>query len=364
MLKSTQALKKSDDLFEKSSMSFGEHLEELRQTLIKASFWLIGGLLVGIPSATTVVAYFQRPLELALNDFYRDESIHAMEKGTGTTITSNLKTWMVDNKHQTEVIYIDREMVQYLANGTMPAPSAASTSAEPTEEANSLEEKGATPSLATDRMPSPDVLTPIRTFREIKSQAETFQMEEGMMIWFKAALVVAFLVASPGIFYHIWGFVAAGLYPHERRYVYFFLPSAVGLFWLGALFAFFVVFRFVISFLLNFNSMMGVGTTPRLEAYMSFALMLPLAFGISFQLPLVMLIVERLGIVTIKQYLAQWRMAIFVIAVASMVLTPSPDATTMLAMALPLIFLYFLGIGLCQFLPRPNLLAGGASDPR
>ncbi len=118
---------------------------------------------------------------------------------------------------------------------------------------------------------------------------------------------MAAIIASPGIFYFIWEFVSAGLYPHERRYVYFFLPSSVGLFLIGAAFAFFVVFQLVIGFLLTFNSYMGVGMTPRLNDYMSFALMLPLGFGISFQLPLVMLIVERLGIASVKLYLEQWR---------------------------------------------------------
>ncbi len=188
-------------------------------------------------------------------------------------------------------------------------------------------------------------------------------MQEGMMIWFKAALVVAAIVASPGIFYHVWGFVAAGLYPHERRYVYYFLPASLGLFWIGALFAFFVVFQLVISFLLNFNAMMGVGTSPRLNDYMSFALLLPLGFGVSFQLPLVMLVVERLGIMSVKTYLQQWRMAIFVIAVVAMILTPA-DVTSMIAMALPLIFLYFLGIALCHYVPRGGMLNGTAADPR
>lgn len=383
MLKSTLALKKSDDLFEKSSMSFGDHLEELRQALIRASIWLMGGLCVGVPMATSVVAYMQRPLEAALDQFYREQSIREMEKSSNGSVDPVLKEWMQANQKRSEVIFVDKNRLGALLKSqpipsSLPIPSV-DTEAGPNPTATSgVETEDAKPSVEvnpavverfpvtaadSEGLPTPDRLVPLRIFSSIKSQAETFNMQEGMMIWFKAALVVAAIVASPGIFYHVWGFVAAGLYPHERRYVYYFLPASLGLFWIGALFAFFVVFQLVISFLLNFNAMMGVGTSPRLNDYMSFALLLPLGFGVSFQLPLVMLVVERLGIMSVKTYLQQWRMAIFVIAVVAMILTPA-DVTSMIAMALPLIFLYFLGIALCHYVPRGGMLNGTAADPR
>lgn len=384
MLKSTLALKKSDDLFEKSSMSFGEHLEELRQALIKASIWLMGGLCVGVPMATSVVAYMQRPLEAALDQFYREQSIREMEKSSKGSVDPVLKEWMQANQKRSEVIFVDINRLRSLLhpNPVSPAPDesqskdtvANADNKNESNEVNLSDGKNDERNVAGDQrfpltaadaegLPTPDRLVPLRMFSSIKSQAETFNMQEGMMIWFKAALVVAAIVASPGIFYHVWGFVAAGLYPHERRYVYYFLPASLGLFWIGALFAFFVVFQLVISFLLNFNAMMGVGTSPRLNDYMSFALLLPLGFGVSFQLPLVMLVVERLGIMSVKTYLQQWRMAIFVIAVVAMILTPA-DVTSMIAMALPLIFLYFLGIALCHYVPRGGMLSGTAVDPR
>jgi sec-independent protein translocase protein TatC len=81
-------------------------------------------------------------------------------------------------------------------------------------------------------------------------------------------------------------------------------------------------------------------------------LYLPLGFGISFQLPLVMLFVERIGLVTVKTYLSSWRVAILAIFVMAMILTPSPDPVSMLLMAGPLTALYFGGILLCQFMPK------------
>ena len=183
------------------------------------------------------------------------------------------------------------------------------------------------------------------------------------MIWLKAAFVVAVVVASPGIFFHLWQFVSSGLYPHERRYVYFFLPTSLLLFWSGACLAFFVIFQMVIDFLLDFNASMGIGASPRLTDYMSFALFLPLGFGIAFQLPLVMLVLERLGIVTAETYLNQWRIAVLIIAFISMILTPA-DMASMVGMAVPLVGLYFLGIAMCRYLPRSSMQGRALSDPR
>ena len=183
------------------------------------------------------------------------------------------------------------------------------------------------------------------------------------MSWLKAAIVVAMVVASPGIFYHLWQFIAAGLYPHERRYVYFFLPTSLILFWSGACLAFFVIFQLVIDFLLDFNASMNIGASPRLTDYMSFALFLPLGFGIAFQLPLAMLVLERLGILSVETYVSQWRIAVLAIAFISMILTPA-DMASMIGMGVPLVGLYFLGVAMCKYLPRAAMQTPTVGEPR
>lgn len=380
MLKSVNALKKSDDLFEKSSMSFGEHLEELRKTLIKASICLLVGMLIGVPTANWVVDYLQTPLRAALETFYEEKSMAEMEKSSGEVPSDELKNWIVENKKQSEVVYVDVGRIEALAGDSQfegadsddsgselqPVGGSGDSDAKALskkELAYALERAKRFSNPDSTGLPNPKNLMAIRIFRGIQAQSEALSLQEPIFIWFKAALLVAAIIASPGIFYFIWEFVSAGLYPHERRYVYFFLPASIGLFLIGAAFAFFVVFQLVIGFLLQFNSYMGVGMTPRLNDYMSFALMLPLGFGISFQLPLVMLIVERLGIVSVKLYLEQWRVAVFVIFLISMILTPA-DAYSMILMAVPLTFLYFLGILMCQYLPRSAMQSGRAVDPR
>ena len=112
-----------------------------------------------------------------------------------------------------------------------------------------------------------------------------------------------------------------------------------------------LMFRFVLAFLVTFNEWMGIDPDPRITDWLTFVLILPLGFGISFQLPLVMLFLERIGIFTIATYAGNWRMSVLVICFIAMVLTPS-DPYSMMLMAGPLIGLYFFGIALCKLMPR------------
>lgn len=171
------------------------------------------------------------------------------------------------------------------------------------------------------------------------------------MTYLKVSLVAGLVFSSPWIFYQMWLFVAAGLYPHERKYVYVYGVMSLVLFLTGALFCFYCVFPFVLHFLLNFNKTLEIQPQIRLSEWISFAVMLPVMFGISFQLPLVMLFLERISIFSAAVYREQRRMAILVIAILSALLTPA-DPTSMVMMMVPLVFLYELGIRLCGWLPR------------
>ncbi|MFN6413900.1 MAG: twin-arginine translocase subunit TatC [Planctomycetota bacterium] len=344
---------KGDDLFEKSSMTFGEHLEELRIALVKSSIWLALGMVVGLLLATRVVSYMQGPLEKSLENFYKKQSIQEMSKSTGSEVSADLQAWMKANKVVSQYVWIDpRRMVWKESEpSSQDAQDIQKLTAEYLANADS------------EGLPDPSKMMKVRMFVGVKASTEALGLQEPFMIWLKAAFVVAAVVGSPGIFYHLWQFVAAGLYPHERKYVYFFLPTSLILFWSGAFLAFFVIFQMVIDFLLDFNASMGIGASPRLTDYMSFALFLPLGFGIAFQLPLVMLVLERLGIFSVETYVSQWRIAVLAIAFISMILTPA-DMASMIGMGVPLVALYFLGIAMCRYLPRAAMQTSTVGEPR
>jgi sec-independent protein translocase protein TatC len=216
--------------------------------------------------------------------------------------------------------------------------------------------------FAPDLPPPQPTILRLLTWKPVESSVQTLSVSEPFMIWFKAAMILGAIVASPWIFWQIWTFVAAGLYPQERSYVYTYLPFSLGLFFAGAAMAFFFVFPFVLKFLFSFNQRIGIDPNPRLSEWLNFALFLPLGFGISFQLPLVMLLLERIGVFTIEIYISKWRIAVLVIAVLSMMLTPA-DPSSMLLMGIPLTFLYFGGIGLCKWMPKRRSPVGVGYDP-
>lgn len=184
-------------------------------------------------------------------------------------------------------------------------------------------------------------------------QPQSLAATDGFFIWLKAGIVTGICLSFPWVFYCIWEFVAAGLYPSEKQYVHYFMPISTLLFLSGIMLAYFFVFAPVLSFLFSFNAQLGIAPEMRINDWLSFVLFLPLGFGLAFQLPLVMLFMNRINLFTIDAYLSKWRIAVMIIFVLSMILTPA-DPISMLLLAIPLTFLYFLGIVMCRYMPGYN----------
>jgi len=320
-----------EDYFQGSTMTFGEHLEELRACLFKALVGLMIGFLVGLSVSFWVVPFIQNPLRNALEDYYveqaEEEIAENIEEFKAKGYTEEVaKLAAEQNKVPEEVFISPNELRSSLG---VKVPESAATGG--------------------------DELVQVYIWRQIEDDSrvktKSLGAQEPFTIFVKAAFVVGLLVSSPWIFYQIWAFVAAGLYPHEKRFVHVFLPFSIGLFFAGASLAFFFVFEPVLSFLLQFNKWLRIDPDPRISDWLNFVMILPLGFGISFQLPLVMLFLERIGIFDVAAYLSKWRMAVLVIAVLSMLLTPA-DPYSMLLMAIPLTGLYFGGVLLCRLMPR------------
>jgi len=344
-----------ENLFESSTMSFGEHLEELRSCLFKSLIALVIGFGVGLFVGTYVVDFIQRPLEAALESYYEGQSADRIEAKLAdmqdadkplSEYPGQAKRLIEDHHLLAEKHYVDPDAIlrqlkkrypQKFADIDLPPPAESET--DTGEEADTGK---------NNLMP---ILLWHPTEDDPRVRAKSFNVHEAFVIYVKASLLVGALLASPYIFYQIWTFVAAGLYPAEKKYVHVFLPISLGLFFLGAGMAFFCVFEPVLDFLFSINKALGIDIDPRISEWLSFVLVLPLGFGISFQLPLVMLFMERIGIFDIHTYLSKFRVAILVIFVISMFLTPM-DPYSMILMALPLTILYFLGILLCKLMPR------------
>ena len=169
----------------------------------------------------------------------------------------------------------------------------------------------------------------------------------------KTILVVALVVSSPWVFYQIWLFVAVGLYRHERRIVNVFVPFSAALFMAGTAFAYLVVLRYGLGFLLGFAGLTDsiVRPTISLSAAVNFVMTLSVVMGAVFQLPLVMMILAIVGVVPVQTYLSHWRYAVAAMFLVSAILTP-PDVFTQVMMAGPMIGLYWLGVLLAKVAGR------------
>jgi sec-independent protein translocase protein TatC len=179
---------------------------------------------------------------------------------------------------------------------------------------------------------------------------------EGFMVYFKMSLLCGFILACPWIFYQMWAFIGAGLFPHEKRLVNVYLPWSVGLFIGGTLLCQFVVMPRAVEALLGFYKWIDVDPDLRLNEWLSFALLMPLVFGLSFQTPLVMMFLNKIGVVTYETHKRTWRYAMFGLAVGTALLCPSTDVVSWLSLFIPTFGLYLIGVLITYLTPAASLL--------
>lgn len=162
------------------------------------------------------------------------------------------------------------------------------------------------------------------------------------MVPLKIMLMAAFLLALPVVLYQVWAFIAPGLYSHEKKLVLPLVISSTLLFFIGVAFCYFFVFGQVFSFIQGFAPK-SITAAPDIEAYLSFVLTMFLAFGLAFEVPVAVVVLARMGLVTIdklKSFRGYFIVGAFIIAA---IVTP-PDVVSQLALAIPMCLLYELGI--------------------
>jgi sec-independent protein translocase protein TatC len=371
-----------EDFFDDTRMSFGDHIEELRKRLIKALrallfFLLIGfvldyvGELTGHPSfgvGRPMLALIKEPVETQVRDFYNKRNQRSIQKLAEALSGEKLSedeaaalSARVDEKGLTNLSAEERAR---LLGTPVEMPMVVPTG--PLAEALGVKGEPAKAEIELRVKVYPGYLSYLSNKGETqlgtKQYVTVLSAPEGMMVYFKVSLLCGVVLGSPWIIYQIWAFVAAGLYPHEKRYVYKFLWPSVGLFVVGAVVCQFFVMPGAVKALLGFNLFIDVDPEIRLNEWLSFAILLPLVFGVSFQTPLVMFVLNRVGLFGWEDYWAKWRHAVMILAVLSAVLTPTPDVVTMLYLFVPTFGLYCLGVLICKYFPPAHELTAEASD--
>jgi sec-independent protein translocase protein TatC len=339
-----------EDLFADTRMTFGEHLEELRMRMWKALKGLAICLAIGfvldaigqslgwkwLGIGKPAMEFITEPARRQVEDFYRRRNDEARERFKDALA-----------KHQQSGLTTTVEMPLHLpvkpladALGIVPKESA--------PEYVDLNAQVYPPSLniiAEDG----DHMLGKRKYLAAMGVMESF------VVYIKVSLLCGVILACPWIFYQFWAFIGAGLYPHEKRYVHVYLPFSIGLFLLGVLVCQFLVLPGAVKALLGFNDWFNIDPDLRLSEWLGFAILLPLVFGISFQTPLVMLFLTRIRLFTWQTYLAKWRYAVMILAIFAAIITPTPDAITMMYLFVPMFGLYMFGILLCKLTAPPEI---------
>lgn len=179
-------------------------------------------------------------------------------------------------------------------------------------------------------------------------------LTEAFFVYMKLAFFASLIITSPFILYQIWKFISPGLLLKEKKYVVPFVLSSSLLFISGILFGYFIVLPPAFKFFVSFNNKY-LQAMISFKDYLSLFVTFLLGFGLSFELPIFIFFLTKLGIVNAKMLSKQRRYAILVIFIVAAILTPSPDALSQILMAIPLMFLYEVSIFVAKFAEKKKI---------
>jgi sec-independent protein translocase protein TatC len=332
-----------EDIFKNTRMSFGDHIEELRSHLLRAIYGFVVGMVVALIFAKWVFAIITGPVEAQLMVFY-------------DTRVKKVAEQLANGRADYTELNRPKEMPYFLKR----------------TEAVRLGLKVENMEEAEDDMVKLPLWVRPLSISILMAEAQrqvgrppmlsTMNVMEAFMVYFKVVAVTGLVISSPWVFYQLWAFVAAGLYPHERKYVHKYLPLSIGLFLAGVVLCQVMVIPNAIRSLLWFNQWLDLEPDLRLNEWLTFAILLPLVFGISFQTPLVMLFLGKIGIMDATSFRKKRFVAWFVLCIFAAMVTPS-DALSMLMLMIPMWGLYELGIVMVQYsAPPPEAVPDPADE--
>jgi sec-independent protein translocase protein TatC len=290
-------------------MSFGDHLDELRSRLIKALLAIVVAVVAILPFKEGVQSIIIEPYRVQWRIGFLDhmaglEAIEAAAKAAEAPIDEEEAGFLrYIRQHRDTILSGDKKYTFIL------------------------------PQMTGFHLPyslfATDGLADIMSF-----------------MW--ASLVFALVLASPIVIWQVWAFLAAGLYPHERKVFYRYFPFMVVLMAAGVVFGYAVALPYSLGFLVKLMDPSMVGAIFSVGQFLTLELALTGAMGLVFQLPLVMVALQRIGLVSHAAFIRNWRMTIMIIFLVAAIVTP-PEPVSMILMATPMLLLYGLGLILTRF---------------
>ncbi len=338
-LKTEDVEPRVEDELAGTEMSLLEHLEELRQRLLRCVLAVLI-LLVGC-------WFFREPIFQFLEAPVRHALARAEAAGVRTVLEPQMHELRPGDRFQYSLPEEVRIGWRIIPAGT-PVPARVETRGE--EIAIVLAEpwmtdQGLIP--AGTRLPDPRRAS----WNPTGERLIVTTVQEAFSLYIRVSFYAAVFLAMPFLLYQLWAFVAPGLYRHERRYVLPFLLMGSAFFVLGAAFGYYIAFPRAADWLLQ----LGSEFRPLLRAsdYFDLILVIMLGLGAVFQIPTITLFLARLGIVTPQMLARPWRYALLAIFVLAALISPTGDIPNLLVFALPMIALYALSIGIAWIVGRP-----------
>ncbi|HZN40890.1 MAG TPA: twin-arginine translocase subunit TatC [Planctomycetota bacterium] len=287
-------------------MSFGDHLDELRKRLIRS--------LIAIVVAIVALLPFKGPVQGVIIEPYRVQWRHGFTRWVETLEAREAAGELAHDKLGTRYLGFCREYKAAILAGEM-------------QYSYNL---------------------PAETGYPVPYNLFATGGLEDMMSFMWASLVFALVLAAPVVIWQAWAFIAAGLYRHERRVFYRYFPFMMVLLVSGAAFGYWIALPYTLGFLFSVMDPSQVGALLSIGQFLSLLFAMTGAMGLVFQVPLVMIALQRVGLVTHRAFLKNWRMTVLIIFVVAAVFTP-PDPVSMLLMSAPMLLLYGLGLVLTGF---------------
>jgi len=346
---------KKDDLFS-STMSLGDHLEELRMRMIRALLGLGLCAIICMAFGRSIIRFMEGPyddatakllfnidmeLQVDLDKGIMTEGLRQAFKDNGVALSADVKV-----KQQ---VYLFSGRRWLIDDGEESRYCAKKEKAKVKKKKSEDKKENVEVKIEEDRLN----IYKLKTLQVIAVAA-------GFISYIKIALIAGLLLSSPWVFYQLWMFVAAGLYPHEKRYVNIAAPFSAILFVTGALFFLFVVAPLTLKFLVSFNQrVLDVNSQFTFQHYISFVSHLMLVFGLAFQTPTAIFFLNRTGLVSIAALNKSRKFVVLAIFIVAAMATP-PDVISQITLAVPLYILFELGILLSYIASRRRKSQEGA----
>ena len=346
MATTTKTYEKKDVELEEGAMSFLEHLDELRSRLVRIAMFVGLAFIVCWIFSDKIYNFLEVPVRAAMI---------AANQGPKTPLDASVSPLTDYVGKEVSYVFVGEAKI---GNTSIPTGTTIKVRVEQGDDG--------VPNLVTT---SPWVLNTATVLaegfqipRELYLPSNIFLSPDNRLVvptvqgafnlYIKVAFYAAIFFAVPFILIQIWGFVAPGLYPHEKKYASPILFMASGFFLTGCAFAYYIAFPRAANFLLGVAAGGNLRPLVTADDYFDLIITIMLGLGVVFEIPTVTFFAARLGLVTPRLLIKVWRYAIVVIFILAAVLSPTTDIPNMLVFAAPMLLLYFLSVGIAWVFHR------------